>query len=609
MPALVGLLLIVAVHLGTNLAAWSRVGLLADDRFAVGLPILFRMKGLGLWEQLQTVFWPAVEPGAVSALYRPFVGLLYVLELPWFGVDPRGYHAVNSLFHCATAWIWFLLVRRWTNSWFAALACALAFVGWPGHAEATHWISARVNLQAMCFLSLSLLAWDTAERHPGGARRRVFVGAAIAASVVAFGSKESAILLLPMAFLVGWLHAPDGLSRLRRAGRVAGRLLPLVLTFAAWTWLRRVVLHTWGAGAASAWNLDVLSPAAWGRAFGEWSSLLLAPLHADYTAWWSWWCLVPLHALLLLALLRTAGDLRPALWYALPFAAVVLVAVAGLHVDPHTLENARYSYEPALALALLLGLGVASLPRRLRAPVLAALVLAHGIVLDQNRQVWLRASDVYTRMEREVQAAAAASPATSPVRVFDAPGRYDGAVAYLIENSPMVLWPPFAPGPAPLAGRITSTNEWESSLGELAGLAAQRRPLVNAFTVGWADGALSPSTLDPTWPQGLGASEVGYARIGRQRPFLGSELPIQVLVRVADRVTFSARGSCGGRELSGPPVVVEVPGDAARPVLVSLPLPHDLSAGGAVEVVLHAATAATERRWALGSVQPVLRAR
>jgi hypothetical protein len=603
MPALFALLLVVSVHLGTNLTAWPGVGLIADDRFAVGLPILFQMQGLGLWEQLQAVFWPVVEPGAVSALYRPFVGLLYVLEYPWFGVDPRGYHAVNSLFHCGAAWVWFLLIRRWTGSWFAGLAGALAFVGWPGHAEATHWISARVNLQATCFLSLSLLAWDAAERRSGGSSRRWLVAAAVASAVVAFGSKESAILLLPMAFLVGWLHAPECPSLLRRLAAVGGRLWPLLLAFAAWTWLRRLVLHTWGAGAASAWNLDVLSPGAWASAFAEWAALLLAPLHAQYTAPWSWWLLVPMHGLLLLAALGCRRDLRPALRFTLPFSAVVLLAVAGLHVDPGTLENARYAYEPALAFGLWLGLGLAHLPAALRWPGLVALVAAHAVVLHQNRQVWLRASAVYSRMEREVQAAAA----TGPVRVFDAPGRYDGAVAYLIENSPMLLWPPFAPGSTPLAGRITSTNEWEPSLRELAAMAAQRQPLDRGFTVGWADGALLPLGLDPQWPQLLGSVEVAYARIGRQRPFWGSELPLQVLVRTGEPVTFVATARCAGRELQGPAVKVTATGAAAAAVRAPLPLPIDLPEGASVEVELHAVAGAVQRRFALGAVQPLRR--
>lgn len=103
-----------------------------------------------------------------------------------------------------------------------------------------------------------------------------------------------------------------------------------------------------------------------------------------------------------------------------------MVAVAGLHVDAETLENMRYSYEPALALCLLFGLGIAGLPRRARGPVLACVVLIHAIVLDQNRECWLRAG-----MCRNVWCPESGRAcAEEPIRVLDAPGQYDGAFLY-----------------------------------------------------------------------------------------------------------------------------------------------------------------------------------
>ena len=264
MPVVVALLLVVAVHLGTNLAAWGQVGLLADDRFAVGLPILLEWNHASLGERAHAIFLPVVDEGASTALYRPVVSLLFCLEQPWFGVDARWYHAVNSLFHCATAMAWFALVRRWSGLWVAGLAVALAFVGWPGHSEVTHWVSARVNLCAVCFMSLSLFAWDTAERRGANGFRWPMTGVALFLGLLALGSKESAILLLPAAFLVSWLRMGDAGGMVARGWHSALRVLPLFLLFLAFAALRRFVLHTWGAGTSSAWQLDVTSPAAWG---------------------------------------------------------------------------------------------------------------------------------------------------------------------------------------------------------------------------------------------------------------------------------------------------------------------------------------------------------
>lgn len=604
MPVVIALLLIVAVHLGTNLAAWSRVGLLADDRFAVGMPILFELNHTSWAERLHTIFFPAVQEDAAAALYRPTAALLFTVEHPWFGVEAHYYHAVNSVFHCATALVWFVLVRRWTASPAAGLAVALTFVGWAGHGEVTHWISARVNLLAMCFLSLGLLAWDNAERAPQGRWNWMRKGVALTLGLVALGSKESAILLLPMAFLVSWLRAEDASGVVARIRRGVLRVIPVVLLVVAFAVLRRVVLHTWGAGVRSAWHLDVGSPAAWGTALWDWIRVLMAPRHVIYAS--SWWCPVlwTMHGLLLVAALLAVRqrELRKMLGFAVVLLMISLLAVAGLHVDAATLENMRYSYEPALALCLLFGLGIAALPPRARGPVLAAVVLIHAIVLDQNRECWLRAGDVQTRMVHEVQEAAK----QGHVRVFDAPGQYDGAFVYLIENSLQILWwPPMQPGV--LQGRISSSSEWPAELVELAGLAAKKQAFSNAHTVAWADGALLPLTLDATWPQTpWPGTAVEYARIGRHRPFAGSDLPVQFLLRSEAAVSVCARGRSGDRVWEGPVLQCGVaPTQAALQVL--LPLVSDLPMDREVAVELVIRGPEGELSWPLGAVTPAVR--
>ncbi len=608
MPVVVALLLILAVHAGTNLAAWSRVGLLADDRFAVGMPIWFDLQHTPWAERLHSVFFPAVQADAAAALYRPLVALLFLIEYPLFGVEACYYHAVNSVFHCTTALVWFVLVRRWTSSPAAGLAVALTFVGWVGHSEATHWVSARVNLQAMCFLSLSLLVWDNAERAGSGPGRSRWnwarQGASLGLGLLALGAKESAILILPMAFLVSWLRAEEVGGVLARLRRSVFRVVPVLLLVLAFAVLRRGVLHTWGAGARSAWHLDVASPAAWATALWDWLVLLMAPVHSmDASAWWRpvlWATHLSLLALSLLALRQK--ELRKALGFAAVLLVIVMVAVAGLHVDAETLENMRYSYEPALALCLLFGLGIAGLPRRARLPVLACVVLIHAIVLDQNRECWLRAGDVQKRMVPEIQAAAQ----KGPVRVLDAPGQYDGAFLYLIENSMQILWwPPMQPGV--LQGRISSSDEWPAVLSELAGHAAARRPLTNAYTVAWADGSLVPLALDATWPQTpWQGTTIEYARIGRQRPFLGSDLPVQCLLRSPAGVSVFARGRVGDRVWAGPILQREAPAAPAA-LQVFLPLGSELPADVPVEVELVIRGPSGEQAWPLGAVVPAVR--
>ena len=89
MPTLVVLLLVVAIHLATNVTAWGSVGLLADDRFNIGFQVL--VEKLPFLEQLRLIFLPdnlAVDQTA--ALYRPFISLTFLWEYPWFGTEALG---------------------------------------------------------------------------------------------------------------------------------------------------------------------------------------------------------------------------------------------------------------------------------------------------------------------------------------------------------------------------------------------------------------------------------------------------------------------------------------------------------------------------------------
>ena len=90
MPALIAVLIVVAVHLATGVAAWTGIGLLADDRFAVGLPALMDIQQLPLGEQLHMIFFRDFPPEQPTALYRPFVDLVYLTEYHLFGTDALG---------------------------------------------------------------------------------------------------------------------------------------------------------------------------------------------------------------------------------------------------------------------------------------------------------------------------------------------------------------------------------------------------------------------------------------------------------------------------------------------------------------------------------------
>ena len=472
MPTLVVLLLVVAIHLATNVTAWGSVGLLADDRFNVGFQVL--VEKLPLLEQLRLIFLPdnlAVDQTA--ALYRPFISLTFLLEYPWFGIDALGYHVTNSALHCGTAMLWFGLVRRMSGSLVAATATAIAFAGWPGHSEVTHWISARTNLQSTFFMALALYLWDRAELCRTRKADTTISLLAIAAGVMALGSKETAVLVGPLALVVTWLRG-TGLTTRQRLVRSMLRTLPFAAALLAWLWLRSTVLHTWGAGSGYSWPLE--DRGVWDRGLtvlawlASWLSLLMAPLHEEFSAGFLGPALWLLHgSLVVLALRGKEPGRRQTRWLAAAVLGLGLLAITGLPKNADTLENIRYSYEPALGLCTLLGLGIAALPLATRGPALGLLVVMHALALDGNREPWLRAGALHTRMEQ--QAHALAGEADGPIWVIDAPAVYQGAFVYLVEN-PTLFMPPFSP--TEVAGR----GRFERKIHERARAAARLPPLV-----------------------------------------------------------------------------------------------------------------------------------
>ncbi len=563
MPFLVAVVLVVAVHMLTAIDAWTGVGLLADDHQMVGGAIL---RHRGDWT-LASAFFPTPVADAGVALYRPFIDLLFWLEQPLFGIDACGYHVVNSGMHCGTALLWFLLVRRWTGSLLAALAGALLFVGWPGHSEATHWIAARVNVQSTFLLSLALLLHDAGLRQVA-ASRWWRLGAAAALAMVAIGSKESAVFVVPLAALVSC-------SAVSWRQRITTMLPMLVATFAWLAW-RAHCLGTWGSGVHYGWKAHRVGA----KTCADWLQVLLAPAHDGYMPIGVSWAMIVAHTAMLVVAMASWRRAGARLAAAVAATLLLLGYIAGVGLESMhlpSLENVRYTYEPALGLCVLLGLGVAALPRRAQWPTLLILVGLHAVGLDANRQSWLRVAAVYARTHSDVLDIARATQ--QPLRVIDAPGVHDGAFGYLNGVTEFYFWSQTAPPGTNLRGMVSSTQEWPAVLKELAALAANptTAPGPKPFVVQWHDGALTPLTMQGQWPQQPWPGvTIAYARIARERPFVGTQLPVQVLVQTSQELRMRVAVNDGSRSWLGE-VTQIAPGAMAMPHQVTVWLPSSLA--------------------------------
>jgi hypothetical protein len=325
--------------------------------------------------------------------------------------------------------------------------------------------------------------------------------------------------------------------------------VPMAVAVFGWLWWRASRVGTWGSGSHYGWRLENVGA----ESCGDWVQLLLGPLHGDgqpFGASALCWLLVAAQVgglALAVGALRRPGARRA---LAPGGALLALGYVAGVGLGPMhvtTLQDARYTYEPALGLCAVLGVGIAALPARWRGAVLAAFVALFTAVLAHNREPWLEAGDVYAHMRHEVNERARTTAA--PVRVLDAPSIRRGA--FVVLNSPVdfFFWQRTAPPGIDLRGRLSSRLDWQAVLRELAQAAAGGGSFA-AWVVQQRDGALLPFTLDRRWPaRPADGVTIGYARIAGGRPARGSPLAVEVLITTKVPLELVAEGGAGAARL------------------------------------------------------------
>jgi protein O-mannosyl-transferase len=181
-----------AVH-----ASSLRTGLVLDARVLVAEnPVLRRVTAANLGFILTHDYW---QPMSTDGLYRPITILSYLFNYTVLGnADrPLGYHVVNLLLHVACvglvyALVWHLVRRRWP-----AVVAAALFGLHPVTTEAVTYVVGRADLLAATGVLGGLLCHARAAASAG--RRRVAWSAGLLlAAVLAFFSKESGLVLVPI---------------------------------------------------------------------------------------------------------------------------------------------------------------------------------------------------------------------------------------------------------------------------------------------------------------------------------------------------------------------------------------------------------------------------
>ncbi len=131
------------------------------------------------------------------ANWHPLTWLSHMLDVELFGLSPAGHHATSVLLHAANAVLFFLFLRRSSNSTVPAFLAAALFAWHPLRVESVAWISERKDVLSGLFFFLVLLAWERYARAPS-ARRYLLALALFAAGLLA----KPMLVSLPFVLLL-----------------------------------------------------------------------------------------------------------------------------------------------------------------------------------------------------------------------------------------------------------------------------------------------------------------------------------------------------------------------------------------------------------------------
>ncbi|MGZ6275481.1 MAG: tetratricopeptide repeat protein, partial [Syntrophales bacterium] len=100
---------------------------------------------------------------AFTSLYasnwHPVTWLSHMLDCQLYGLNPKGHHLTNLLFHILNTLLLFLILKRMTDAlWRSAFVAAL-FAVHPLHVESVAWVAERKDVLSTFFWMLTLWAY------------------------------------------------------------------------------------------------------------------------------------------------------------------------------------------------------------------------------------------------------------------------------------------------------------------------------------------------------------------------------------------------------------------------------------------------------------------
>jgi tetratricopeptide (TPR) repeat protein len=341
--------------------------------------------------------------------YQPLAWLSLAVDHAVWGMNPTGYHLTNLLLHLANTALVFLLVIRlarrarrdaaWGEGenpvYLAAALATLLFAVHPLRVESVAWVTERRDVLSSFFLLLTLLFYFRAQTASDADGKRGWLAAAMTAFVLSLLSRAMGVTLPLLLFVIDW-HPLRRWGREAQTGEPFRRIVieKLLFCIPAIPAVILAPIAQRSVGAAIAWDLHGPVARAFQACFGLVFYLVktvfpagLSPLYflelpLDIGRW-----PIAVSAILVIVAIASVVMLRRHRWLvaAAVCYGVVLSPVLGFGQSGRQLTADRYSYLPAIVVAVLMTAGLARLlrgrGRTSAARIVVAATLAVGLGL------------------------------------------------------------------------------------------------------------------------------------------------------------------------------------------------------------------------------------
>ncbi len=349
---------------------------------------------------------------APSYQYRPLVMASFALNAV-LGSDPFFWHLVNVALHAANAALVALLAlqlggRDTIHARYAALAAGWLFAWFAPGVEAVAWVAARFDAMALFFVLLAASAFVASRRWSDG-----FGLASLAATILAFMSKEAAAIGVVLIVALAWRKQPGGAGWMRNGLRTLVAAAPWLLVAAAYFVWRAALFGDAFRVYAGVSPLRALLTGEWLVSLPGivgWSRLALPGPEARSVFASSG---LALAGCAIVAALRERAAARSLVVVVVTVATSFALVLAQLRWPPNG-EGGRVLYAIGAIAALGLALPLATAGPRLRALAwaCATVLLASEYVLARETvERWVQAGNGARALAAALEETAAATPA------------------------------------------------------------------------------------------------------------------------------------------------------------------------------------------------------